>query len=581
MQILSTIRKKIAVGEAWLYKYPARLLSNLFSRKPKARANNQDEEKMSKRGNWHLRGGGLSDDRARKSIEIDDTSIESMLKSAPYIQWDGNQLFTIPKGHIEGMRSSASFYANKPLLKQVLKEMLENQANGSKGGFLSAIQQLSNVATLPGVVSSSIGMPDIHSGYGFAIGNVAAVDMDDDDSVVSPGGVGFDINCGVRLLRTNLHERDVIGDAALKNRLADLLFKNIPVGVGEGSVLGQADGKELDDILRRGMAWAEERNLCWPEDREVVEERGSFEGADPDAVSDRAKARGRNQCGSLGSGNHYAEVQVVEEVYDEEAASAMGLKLGTVCIMLHSGSRGLGHQVCTDAVAEAEKVMKQQGISVVDRQLACCRIKSKEGQKYLAAMRAAANFAFVNRCLMAKAVRQSFATIFERDEKELGMSTVYDVSHNIAKVEEHMVDGVKKKVLVHRKGATRAFGPGSPEICDKYRSIGQPVLVGGSMGTCSYVLTGTAKAMESTFGSTCHGAGRAMSRSQAMRSLDSRAVLKEVEDRGCTARVATKKLVAEEAPQSYKDVSEVIETCHAAGISRKCVKLRPVICIKG
>ena len=245
MQILSTIRKKIAVGEAWLYKYPARLLSNLFSMKPKARAKNKDEEKMTKSGNWHLRGGGLSDDHARKSIEIDDTSIESMLKSAPYIQWDGCQLFTIPKGHIEGMRSSASFYANKPLLKQVLTEMLENQASGRKGGFLSAIQQLSNVATLPGVVSSSIGMPDIHSGYGFAIGNVAAVDMDDDDSVVSPGcqqlnvhtsqslagGVGFDINCGVRLLRTNLHERDVIGDAALKNRLADLLFKNIPVGV--------------------------------------------------------------------------------------------------------------------------------------------------------------------------------------------------------------------------------------------------------------------------------------------------------------------------------------------------------------
>eukprot|EP01023_Acetabularia_acetabulum_P015338 TRINITY_DN17422_c0_g1_i3.p1 TRINITY_DN17422_c0_g1~~TRINITY_DN17422_c0_g1_i3.p1 ORF type:complete len:403 (-),score=86.82 TRINITY_DN17422_c0_g1_i3:840-2048(-) len=402
--------------------------------------------------------------------------------------------------------------------------------------------------------------------------------MEDPNAVVSPGGVGFDINCGVRLLRTNLMEKDVVD---VRSRLADAVYHAVPVGVGSSS-LCQLTKAELNEVLKDGMKWAERKGHCWPEDRHIVEEGGCFETANPESVSIRAKTRGQSQVGSLGSGNHYVEVQVVDEVYDKEGAECMGInKVGQVCVMIHSGSRGLGHQVCTDALQACDAVMKRKNIKVADRQLACAPINSKEGQQYLGAMASAANFAFCNRTLLAEEVRSAFKEVFRKDARDLDMHVVYDVAHNIAKIEQHIVDNEQKQVLVHRKGATRAFAPGHKEIPEKYQKIGQPVLIGGSMGTCSYVLTGTQKAMESTFGSTCHGAGRAMSRSKAMRVLDSKSVLSNLACDGIAVRIQTKRLAAEEAPQSYKDVCQVVETCHVTGISNKCVKLRPIVSIKG
>jgi len=513
----------------------------------------------------------------------DDTSVETMLKSMPGWTTDGNGTFTADVSWRPGMRIPARFWASKDTLRLLVMEYLKNHAREEAGlpwpgGFLPGVIQLAQVAHLPGAVGHSLGMPDIHSGYGFAIGGVAAMDLDNNESVVSPGGVGFDINCGVRLLKTNLKAEDVM---PVKEKLADMLFKMVPVGVGEGSCLGRISIEEQDEIMRKGMKWCEEQGYCWPSDREHVEEGGSFEGADPSVVSPRCKKRGLQQCGSLGAGNHYAEVQVVEEVFDAEAAAVMGLTKGTVVIMMHSGSRGLGHQICSDATAECERLMKLQGIQVPDRQLACCRINSRTGQRYLAAMKCAANYAFVNRSLMARAIRQAFEQIFGKSAKELEMDVVYDVSHNICKEEIHTVNGVQKRLLVHRKGATRAFPPGHPEIPAKYALIGQPVLVGGSMGTCSYVLTGTQKSMELSFGSTCHGAGRCMSRKEASRNYSLQTVREHTQESGTTLRIASQRLAAEEFHKAYKDVNDVVDVCHSAGLSKKCVKLRPLICIKG
>mmetsp|Transcript_44297 Transcript_44297/g.125335 ORF Transcript_44297/g.125335 Transcript_44297/m.125335 type:complete len:524 (-) Transcript_44297:382-1953(-) len=496
-----------------------------------------------------------------------------LLTHAPFCVCVG-KCFVKPKGGFE-MNVEGLIYADQHLAVQIIAELK------SSGSFLPALKQVANVACLPGIVGSSLGMPDIHSGYGFAVGCVAAMDTTDPNAVVSPGGVGFDINCGVRLLRSNLKEGDLYhnGDPKRLRKLATALYDAIPTGVGSSGAYIATEA-DLKNALKSGMRWCLESGYCWLEDLECCEEQGCFKDADPNKVSSRARKRGMPQMGTLGSGNHYIEVQVVDEVFDEAAASAMGLEKGNVCIMIHSGSRGLGHQVCTDAL----QVMESSGVKVPDRQLSAVRIKSPEGQNYLQAMAAAANYAFVNRTLMAHSARKAVTDVFDGDARELGLYVVYDVAHNIAKVEEHRPaeeGGPTRILLVHRKGATRAFPPGHPEIPEKYRGVGQPVLIGGSMGTCSYVLTGTHKAMEETFGSTCHGAGRALSRSQALRENDSNCVLNRLRSSGIEVRIAQPRLAAEEADVAYKDVESVVATCHEAGISKKTVRLRPLAVIKG
>lgn len=402
--------------------------------------------------------------------------------------------------------------------------------------------------------------------------------MTNPEAVVSPGGVGFDINCGVRLIRTNLTEADVL---PVKEQLTQSLFDHIPVGVGSKGII-PTDANDLEAALEMGMDWSLREGYAWAEDKEHCEEYGRMLTADPSKVSKRAKKRGLPQLGTLGAGNHYAEIQVVDEVYDKHAASRMGIETkGQVVIMIHSGSRGLGHQVATDALVAMESAMARDGIHTNDRQLACARITSDEGQNYLKAMAAAANYAWVNRSSMTFLARQTFAKMFETTPDDLDMHVIYDVSHNIAKMEEHMVDGRPTPLLVHRKGSTRAFPPHHPLIPLDYQHVGQPILVGGTMGTCSYVLSGTERGMVDTFGSTCHGAGRASSRAKSRRTLDYEVVLERLERKGISIRVASPKLVMEEAPESYKDVTAVVDTCAAAGVSDKVVKLRPIAVVKG
>mmetsp|Transcript_26303 Transcript_26303/g.43089 ORF Transcript_26303/g.43089 Transcript_26303/m.43089 type:complete len:547 (+) Transcript_26303:198-1838(+) len=497
-------------------------------------------------------------------------------KSANLIEKIDSLRYRINIGFVPNMNVPGMFFVNDTLSKLVFEELEASSKGG--GGFLPAVRQIANVASLPGIVGCSVGLPDMHSGYGFAIGNVAAFDMDDPTAIVSPGGVGFDINCGVRLIRTNLKEEDV---KPLKEKLCQALYDNVPVGVGSTGSLS-LNRKELDAVLTNGLKWAVEQKFAWPEDLENCEENGCLETADAGLVSDKAKKRGLQQVGTLGAGNHYAEVQVVDEIFDPESAAAMGIReKGQVCVMIHSGSRGLGHQVATDALMSMEAVMARQGIKLNDRQLACARVNSKEGQNYLSAMGAAANFAWVNRAYMTHLTRQTFEQVFGRSARDLDMHLVYDVCHNIAKVEDHVVNGEKKRVIVHRKGATRSFPPHHPLVPKAYKDTGQPVLIGGSMGTCSYVLCGTEKAMSETFGSTCHGAGRAHSRHNARAEVSYHTVLKQLEDMGISIRAQTKSLIGEEAPYAYKDVTEVVNTCHEAGISRKIVKLRPIAVIKG
>eukprot|EP00004_Rigifila_ramosa_P011149 TRINITY_DN2354_c0_g1_i2.p1 TRINITY_DN2354_c0_g1~~TRINITY_DN2354_c0_g1_i2.p1 ORF type:complete len:504 (-),score=104.07 TRINITY_DN2354_c0_g1_i2:35-1546(-) len=486
--------------------------------------------------------------------------------------------WVIPRGFVPGMHVPGAFYANDALKALMFDEVLHAQSGAKGGGFLPAMEQIANVACLPGIVKRSVAMPDCHSGYGFAIGNVAAFDVGNPLSVVSPGGVGFDINCGVRLVRTNLSEKDVL---PIKEALAQALYDHIPVGVGSQGII-PTGARMLEEALEMGMDWSLREGYAWAEDKEHCEEYGRMLNADPTKVSVRAKKRGLPQLGTLGAGNHYAEIQVVDEIFDRHAAAKMGLdRVGQVCVMIHSGSRGLGHQVATDALVKMESAMARDRIEINDRQLACARISSQEGQDYLAGMAAAANYAWVNRQSMTFLTRQAFAKMFDSSPDDLDMNVVYDVSHNIAKIEEHMVDGRPKTLLVHRKGATRAFPPNHPLIPVDYQFTGQPVLVGGTMGTCSYVLTGTHKAMEHTFASTCHGAGRAQSRSKSRRELTYEEVLSNLKAKGISIRVASPNLVTEEAPESYKDVTQVVDTCHAAGISKKTVKLRPIAVIKG
>merc|ERR1719273_297251 len=486
--------------------------------------------------------------------------------------------FTIDKGFVPNMRVPGKFFVNPKLEKIVFDELRDHCRRGAFGGFLPAVKQISNVAGLPGIVKHSIAMPDVHAGYGFSIGNVAAFNMNDPLAVVSPGGVGFDINCGVRLIRTNLMYNDIKG---IQESLAQTLFDHIPVGVGSKGIIPTTP-KSLVSALEMGMDWSIREGYAWPEDKEHCEEYGRMLGADATRVSKRAKKRGLPQMGTLGAGNHYIEVQRVDEIYDKFAAKKMGIFTeNQICVMIHSGSRGLGHQVATDALVLMEEAMKRDNIYTNDRQLACALISSQEGQDYLKAMSAAANYAWVNRSSMTFLVRQAFAKQFKTTPDDLDMHVIYDVSHNIAKIEEHWVDGTRMKLLVHRKGSTRAFPPHHPLIPVDYQLTGQPVLIGGTMGTCSYVLTGTDKGMQTTFGSTCHGAGRALSRAKSRRNLDYKSVLDRLGEKGITIRVASPKLVMEEAPESYKDVTEVVQTCHDAGISKKAVKLRPIAVVKG
>lgn len=488
-------------------------------------------------------------------------------------------MYTIKKGFVPNMTVPGKFYVNSALERLVFDEVRSySRQSDTTGGFLPALKQIGNVAALPGIVKYSIGLPDLHSGYGFAIGNVAAFNMADPTAVVSPGGVGFDINCGVRLVRTNLMYQDVMDR---KEQLAQSLFDHIPVGVGSQGII-PTKAQDMEEALQLGIDWSLREGYAWPEDKEHCEEYGRMLAADPNKVSQRAKKRGLPQLGTLGAGNHYAEIQVVEEIYDEFVAKKMGIdQKGQVCVMIHSGSRGLGHQVATDALVEMERAMARDGIRTNDRQLACARIQSQEGQNYIAAMSAAANYAWVNRSSMTFLTRQAFAKVFNLSPEDLDMHLIYDVSHNIAKVEQHMVDGQNMELLVHRKGSTRAFPPHHPLIPVDYQLTGQPVIVGGTMGTCSYVLTGTEKGMRESFGSTCHGAGRALSRNKSRNNLDYSEVLKRLEDLGISIRVASPKLIMEEAPESYKDVTQVVETCHQAGISKKAVKLKPIAVVKG
>lgn len=437
------------------------------------------------------------------------------------------------------------------------------------------LKQVANVATLPGILKASLAMPDIHWGYGFPIGGVAAFDWD--SGIISPGGVGYDINCGVRLATTSLMEKDV---QPKLEKLVNALYRNIPSGVGStGSI--KLSIPEEKRVLRKGSRWAVEQNFGYDTDIEHTEDGGCMPDAAPDAVSKRALERGLKQLGTLGSGNHFIEVGVVEKVYDPEAAEILGLFEAQVTLMLHSGSRGLGYQVCDDFLRLMARQIKNLDFDLPDRQLACTGIRSKEGMDYFSAMSCAANYAWANRQILLHRSREVFMNVFGIGPRDLSMNLVYDVCHNIAKREEHTIDGKSQWVCVHRKGATRSFPPGHPALIDEFRDIGQPVIIPGDMGTASYVLLGTEKAMEETFGSTCHGAGRVMSRSAAKRSSKGRSIHRELEDKGILVRWTGRSTMAEEMPEAYKDISQVVEIVHGAGISKKVAKLRPLAVVKG
>ncbi len=433
-------------------------------------------------------------------------------------------------------------------------------------------EQVSNVAALPGIVSASLAMPDAHWGYGFTVGGVAAFDPEH-GGVVSAGGVGFDISCGVRCLTTGLTRDELL---AQQRPLADELARSIPAGVGSRGNL-RLGAAEMEAMLRGGARWAVERGHGEQADLERVEERGAVRDARPECVSERARQRMRDEVGTLGSGNHYLEVQAVDELHDRAAAAAFGLREGDVVISIHCGSRGLGHQVGTDALAEMLPAGRRHGLELPDRELACAPIASPEGERYLGAMRAAINVALANRQVLTHLTREVFA----RQLPAARLRLLYDVSHNTCKVEEHQVGGTSRRLYVHRKGATRAWGPGHPGLPAEFRDVGQPVLIGGSMGTCSWVLAGTVQGMQRAFGSACHGAGRRMSRSQALKRWNGKQVVAELEQRGILVRSPSLRGVAEEAPEAYKDVSEVVEATERAGLARRVARLVPLIVVKG
>jgi tRNA-splicing ligase RtcB len=439
-----------------------------------------------------------------------------------------------------------------------------------------SLQQVANVAMLPGIVGPSLAMPDIHWGYGFAIGGVAAFDLD--EGIISPGGVGYDINCGVRLLRTNL-ARDQVQPRM--SELVSALFNNIPSGVGSRRKDFKLTAANLNKALADGCRWAVQAGFGAAADLEHIEAGGRLNGADPEAISQFAKDRGKDQLGTLGSGNHFVEVGYVAEIYEAAVARQLGLALDQVTAIVHTGSRGLGHQVCDDYIKVMLKAAAKYGIELPDRQLCCAPLSSPEGRQYLAAMSGAANFAFANRQMITHWVRESFEQVFEMGPRDLGLELVYDVAHNIAKIETHEVEGRQVKVCLHRKGATRAFPPRHPEVPEAYRETGQPVLIPGDMGRYSFVLVGTERALTETFGSTCHGAGRRLSRHVAKKTARGRSIIRELADKGIIVKGAGRATIDEELSEAYKDVAGVVDVVHGAGIARKVAKLRPLGVIKG
>jgi len=473
----------------------------------------------------------------------------------------GNMTYKIEKDESMGMKVPVIIYATEQLLEKMLTDR--------------TIKQAINVSTIPGIVQNVVVLPDGHEGYGFPVGGVAA--MDAEEGMISPGGVGYDINCGVRLLRTNLKEQDV--RPRLKELVADL-FNSIPSGVGSKGAI-KLSSSQLDEVLVKGVPWAVDNGYGTKEDADVCEENGQMANADPNKVSDKARKRGAPQLGSLGSGNHFLEVQKVAEIHDEVAAKRLGIKQGQVTILTHCGSRGFGHQVCSDYLRISEQAQKKYDISLPDRELACVPNSSEEGESYRKAMFAALNFAWSNRQMITHWTRKSFERVFKQSESDLGMDLVYDVSHNIAKIEKHTIDGKQKSVVVHRKGATRAFPANKDEVPKKYRDLGQPVFIPGSMGTASWILLGGPNSMNITFGSTAHGAGRTMSRTKARKNYTESQVKKYLSDKGIEVKALTRDGVVEETPQAYKDVDSIVNVSHELGIATKVAKLVPIGVIKG
>ncbi len=467
----------------------------------------------------------------------------------------------IPQTYRPDMRVPVRLFATRRLLEDVMKD--------------KSLEQAVNAATLPGLVGHVVVMPDMHQGYGFPIGGVAATRLP--DGVISPGGIGYDINCGVRLLASQISYEDTQPHL---DELASALNHYCPSGVGEKGAVHMSDG-ELEAVCRQGSRWALKQGFATEADLRRTEESGCVEGADPGKVSKRARERGKPQLGSLGAGNHFIEIDVIEQVFDTDAAGVMGLEEGRLAVQIHCGSRGFGHQICTDYVEEFQQAVQRFGIHLVDRELVCAPLSSPEGQSYLGAMRCAANYAFANRQILANSARKAFEEVLAGKVKDWHLYQVYDICHNMGKIETHIIDGERMKVCVHRKGATRAFGPGAPELPDEYKAIGQPVLVPGSMGTASWVLVGTETSMLQSFGSSCHGAGRMMSRHEAKRNVRGETLRQELEKGGIHVRAGSMPGLAEEAPQAYKDVDQVVEAVVGGGIARKVARLRPVAVIKG
>jgi tRNA-splicing ligase RtcB len=470
--------------------------------------------------------------------------------------------YRIPRTYKEGMRTDGLIFASRRMLESICADR--------------APEQVANVAMLPGIVGCALAMPDIHYGYGFPIGGVAAFTID--EGIISPGGVGYDINCGVRLLRTDLCEDDI------KPRIRSIvqaLFNNIPSGVGSKGRIRIKD-HEVKEVLCHGARWAVKQGYGWKEDLEYTEEHGTLANADPEHLSKRALERGRPQLGTLGAGNHFLEIQAVSDIYDPHTARIMGIEhVGQITVMIHTGSRGLGYQVCDDSVRTLRKAVHQYGIRIPDGQLACAPISSPEGKTYLEQMACAANYAWANRQCIMHWVRESFEKVLGTSAEKLGMGLVYDVAHNIAKFEDHMVEGRSIMVCVHRKGATRAFPPGHKDIPPAYASIGQPVIIPGDMGTHSYLLVGTGQAMRETFGSTCHGAGRILSRTEAKRRTHGRQIDRELAQQGIFVLAASNEVLHEEVPDAYKDIDEVVDAVHDAGISKKVARMKPLGVVKG
>ena len=484
-----------------------------------------------------------------------------MADSPVNIKRINDYLWEVPRSG--NMRVPARIYANDELMAAIRSD--------------KSLEQAANVACLPGIVKHSLAMPDMHWGYGFPIGGVAATDPDE-GGVVSPGGVGYDINCGVRLIRTDLTLDEV--QPKIKD-VVHQLFRDVPCGVGSSKAIEKLSRGELAKVLRTGSKWAVQKGYGTDDDLARTEEQGALPDADPDAVSDRAAKRGSDQVGTLGSGNHFLEIDLIEDVYDEAAAAALGLQAGNVALQIHCGSRGFGHQVCDDYLKTMQSAVRKYGFQLPDRQLCCVPCHSAEGAEYLSAMAAAANFAWASRQVIMHLALRALAKALGRDRESLGAQLVYDICHNIAKYEDHDVDGQTRRLCVHRKGATRAFPANHPQTPEPYKTVGQPVLIPGDMGTCSFVLVGADKAMRETFGSSCHGAGRVMSRRHAVKNAQGRSIDRELQERGIYVYARDKRTLAEEMPQAYKNVEAVVEVMHSAGITRKVAKLRPFGVIKG